>query len=183
MNLDSQHIHLALRRTAESLGPQDTILQIVVGGGCAGLLAGLLAADRTTADCDVYWSGDAGQWDAIAEAARATARQLGLPPEWLNRDCTIFAWCLPIGWQSRCVRVAVFGSVEILRLSRLDLIAAKVISAPRRPQDLEDLFAIKPLDTELDEVEQHIDRLESEDLDRREYVAERAIVAALRGAP
>lgn len=69
------------------------------------------------------------------------------------------------------------------RLSRIDLIATKVFSAPRRPQDLADLRDINPTPEELDWVLRHLDRLEAEDLDRQTFDDQRAVVAGMRGAP
>src|SRR5437763_293581 len=84
-------------------------VRLVVTGGMAGLLAGLLRPQRTTTDCDVIWEGEDVVWRQVAAAAAGVAGRLDLPPSWLNRDASIFAWCLPLGWQSRCERVGEFG--------------------------------------------------------------------------
>jgi hypothetical protein len=72
-------------------------------------------------------------------------------------------------------------SAPFFRISRMDLIASKVMSSPKRPHDLEDLRDLKATNEELDFVEQHIDRLEAEDLDRREFSDQRAVLRSLRG--
>ncbi len=155
-------------------------MRMVVAGGSAGLLAGVLARSRVTGDCDVMWSGGEGDWAQLTEAAGRAAAELGLPAMWLNRDCSMYAWCLPIAWESRCERVGVFGALDVWRLSRLDLVASKVMSSPKRPHDVEDLRAMRPSGEELDFAESNIDRLESEHLDGAEFADQRAVVRALR---
>jgi len=182
--LDHTLVLQALRATAEELARLNATerLVVVLCGGSAGLLGGLLRATRATADCDVLWFGDEQDWSHLAGAAAAAASRLGLPPTWLNRDATIYAWCLPIGWQSRCIEAGIFGLLDVRCLSRLDLIASKVVSAPARPHDLEDLQDLRPSADEIAFVSQHIDRLESEDLDRASYDAQRVVLRSLGGA-
>lgn len=174
----------ALRLVGESLAGSGVRapIRLVVAGGAAGLLAKLLAPSRTTADCDVIWVEDLS-WASVAEAAAKVAVRLGLSSTWLNRECSHYAWCLPLDWRVRCKPVGTFGPLNVLRLSRIDLVATKVIGAPVRPQDLEDLRVIRPTSTELEFIDSHLDRLESEHLDGRSFDAERAIVQALRGVP
>ncbi len=93
----------------------------------------------------------------------------------------MYAWCLPVGWQGRCEEVDQFGPLEVLRVSRIDLIAAKVIGSPTRPQDLEDLRDLRPAREELEFAGQNLDRLEAEHLDGRKFDQERAILNVLRG--
>jgi hypothetical protein len=154
---------------------------VFVVGGAAGMLAGLLRGSRTTADCDVLLAADDADWPALESAAREAARSLQLPERWLNRDSTMYAWCLPLGWTRRCERVGIFGPLEVLRLARIDLIATKIMSAPRRPQDLEDLRDIRPTADELDFALLNIERIKAEHLDREEFPRQRAIVQVLRG--
>lgn len=166
-----EHLRAAGRRTP---------IRLVICGGAAGLLAGLLRASRTTDDCDVLWFGEPLDWDALEGAAMRVAVELNLPPAWLNRDATIFAWCLPIGWQSRCEPVGVFGALDVHRLGRLDQIAAKIVSSPSRPQDSEDLRDFQPTEAELAFVGNHLDRLEAEHLDGASFDRQRKVVTALR---
>ncbi len=72
-----------------------------------------------------------------------------------------------------------FGPLTILAISRRDLVAMKVIGAPKRPQDLEDLVVIKPTAEEIDFVRRHLDRLESESLARDTYDAARTVLHRL----
>lgn len=181
--LDSNFAINALRATGDVLAARGRVepIELVVAGGTAGLLGDLLSPSRTTGDCDVMWRGDLPTWGQVAQAAAAVAAQLDLPTTWLNRDCVTYAWTLLLGWRQRCEPVGVFGPLTVLRLSRIDLIATKVVGAPTRPQDVEDLIQIKPTTDELRVIAEHIDRLEAEDLDRRSFDDQRAILRALGG--
>lgn len=181
--LDAHLTARALRSVGDVLSARGVShrVRLVLAGGTAGLFGGFFREHRVTGDCDVLWSGDDQTWRAIADAARSVAEAQGLPPTWLNRDCTAYAWCLPLGWQQRCEPVGAFGPLEVLRIGRFDLIAAKVMGAPGRPQDLEDLFDLRPTSDEIRLLDEHLDRLEAEDLDRRTFDHQRRIVDALRG--
>lgn len=181
--LDGQALLDALRATGQLLSQQGLGhgFRLVVTGGTAGLLGGLLSTSRTTGDCDVVgWIGREEDWRRVLAAAAEVAEQMRLPKTWLNDDCRIFGWCLPLGWMDRCVEVGRFGPLEVWRVARIDLIAAKVFSSPRRPQDLEDVRVMGPTAAELDHAERNIDRLEAEDLDGRAFEGARAVVWSLR---
>jgi hypothetical protein len=145
-------------------------------------MAGLLRPNRATADCDVLWLGDDSTWGDIIAAAAEAAAQLQLPSAWLNRDCTMYAWCLPLGWLERCAEVGCFGgrALRVRHISRFDLIAAKLMGAPSRPHDLEDLRDMQPTGPELDASEAHFDRLQREHLDNHEFFEQREIIKFLR---
>jgi hypothetical protein len=181
--LDSQLVLKALSAVGQALSRRGRVvpIRVLVAGGTAGILGGLLRPERTTGDCDVMEVGIESDWSDLERAAAETATQLDLPPTWLNRDCQMYAWCLPVGWQSRCEPVDRFGPLDVSRVSRIDLIAAKVIGGPTRPQDLEDLRDLQPDMDELDFAEQNLDRLEAEHLDGRKFDNERAILNVLRG--
>jgi len=184
MTLNAPQLELALRRTAERLSAAgiDGPIRLYLVGGSAALLSGLLHA-RTTAGVDVTAVDPDRAWADVRDAARAAAEELELPDSWLNDKCRIYAWRLPLGWLQRCARARAFGPLELWPLSRRDLVAAKIVSAPTRPHDLEDLRAIGPTDAELDFAEQNIDRLEREHLDPDKSFDDcRAILNALRGA-
>ncbi|GEM_PF-555968 len=183
-NLDNQLLWQALQDTGESLRQQfpSESFTILLVGGSAGMLAGLLNPSRTTADCDVMAVTPTHAWEQIEIAAREVAHSLNLPETWLNRECTHYAWCMPLGWKDRCSLVHRFGSLTVLHLSRRDLIASKIISAPHRPQDLEDLEEIQPKNDELDFAAENLNRLESESLDDRSWQDEHAILESFRGA-
>lgn len=181
--LDAKLVTAALAATGEALtlhavpGP----IRLVIIGGVAGLLAGLLRPSRTTGDCDVMAIHPEHLWPAVASAAAEAAAKLGLPPGWLNRECRMYAWCLPLGWDGRCVQRGRFGPLEVVGASRADLIAMKIVSAPKRPQDLEDLRDLGPTAEDLALAEEHVSRLERESLHGQEFVDQRSIIRALRG--
>lgn len=94
----------------------------------------------------------------------------------------MYAWCLPLGWKERCEPLRTFGPLEIWRINRQDFIAAKVVSAPSRPQDFEDLLAVGPSEEELAFAEENLDRVEQESPDPdQSFEDARAILDALRG--
>ncbi len=134
---------------------------------------------RTTSDCDVMSIKDSKHWKEVVRAASEVAKRLELPDEWLNRQCAMYAWMLPLQFVDRCEEVGTFGRLRVVRLSRLDLIATKVMGAPKRPQDLEDLRHMKPTAAELEFVSANVDRLEAENLDGATFESERAILTDL----
>jgi len=184
MTLKASQLERALRATGLQLagGGADRRIRLYVVGGSAGLLGGLLSEARMTGDVDVTAVEPHDLWGEVCQAAKETAKELDLPESWLNDECRIYAWKLPLGWRDRCRRTHTFGRLEVWVLDRRDFIGVKVVSAPRRPQDLEDVRAVRPTEKELDFAEEHIDRLEQEHLDPDHSFEEaRAIVRALRG--
>jgi hypothetical protein len=170
----------ALGSELESRGFHGPIT-ICLAGGAAGLLGGWLRASRVTADCDVMRLDPEEAWEGIGAAAGAVAGRLGLPATWINRECRIHEWCVPLGWASRCEPVGRFGPLEVRRMARVDLIACKIVSAPRRPQDLEDLRDLAPTAAELEAAQRHLERLERESLAGEPFNDQWRIVRLLRG--
>lgn len=78
-------LEAALRRLGEVLGESRDI-EILVVGGAAGMLTGLLPPSRVTTDCDVmiYMPEDA--LTHVELAAEKVAGELGLVPNWLNSN-------------------------------------------------------------------------------------------------
>lgn len=184
MPLNSRQLETALRACAARLAGRSGggSVRILVVGGTAGLLGGLLRGSRTTGDCDVMAVRPEGAWPDVERAAAAVAKEMKLPENWLNTNCRAFAWSMPLGWEGRCEPVGDFGLLEVWRASRIDLIASKIVAAPKRPQDIEDVRDMRPTADELDFVQEHIDRLERESLDAdASFDAQRAIVDVLRG--
>ena len=180
-SLTAQDVQLALAQVGHRLSHRGIAVQLVIAGGVAGLLGGMLRPGRTTGDCDVMLLSDWAAWAEVQAAAEVVAEVMGLPKSWLSRDCAIYAWCLPLGWRDRLERVGTFGTLTVLRISRFDLIAAKLMSCPKRPQDVEDLQDLKPTAAEWDDVQKHLDRLELEDLSGSTFDDQRAILGVLRG--
>lgn len=181
--MNVQLMRQALDRIGAVLAAQEGFpsVTLVLAGGAAGMLGELLPTSRVTIDCDVIWSDAQDVWMRIEEATRNVAQELELSPEWLNRKCAIFGFNLALGWLDRCEDVGTFGPLHLRRISRFDLIALKLVSAPKRPQDLKDIISMSPTAEELELLEAHIDRVESEDLDRASFERHRGIIERLRG--
>jgi hypothetical protein len=177
-------VHQAFEQLGDSVGSDSDAsrISIVVAGGVAGLLGNLLPPSRTTADVDVIWRGSDKEWQELAVAVKSVAATLSLPTNWLNRDCTQFAWCLPLDWQSRCQPVGRYGRLEVVRLGRFDLIASKLVSCPKRPQDVLDLQDLNPTPQEILELEAHLDRLQSEHPGGEEFEIQRQVLRSLANA-
>jgi hypothetical protein len=80
------------------------------------------------------------------------------------------------------VRLVLIGAIAGLLAGwlRAARITAKVMGAPQRPHDLEDLRDMTPTGAELDDVEVHLERLKAESLDNASFEAQFAVVKALR---
>lgn len=169
----------AVARTGDVLAQEGKsgAIRLVIAGGVAGLLTGLT---RATLDCDVLSCGDDDQWERIEKVAREVAVELDLPATWLNRDCSNYTNDFPLGWDQRTEPVDQFGPLDVHRVSRKDWIAAKLVSSPKRPQDIEDIGKLKPTAEELNFAEDNLDRLSSEHLDGYDYTPQRAILQAIR---
>lgn len=170
----------ALREVAAELPDSSPPATIVVAGASAAMLGRLLGRGRSTTDCDVMRAEPEEVWAALAAAAAIVGRRVGLRADWLSRDCQMYAWSLPLGWRERCEHVAKLGRLDVLRLSRLDLICAKIMSAPKRPQDMEDLRAMEPEGSDLAFAIANLDRLSAESLDNEGFTDQRGVIADLR---
>lgn len=183
MVLRVHQIEQALDATGKRLtadGPKSVKLYLV--GGSAGLIAGWLPESRTTGDVDVTDSEPFEALESVLRAAAAVAKEQEFPETWLNNDCRIFRHYLPLGWRDRSQHRRTFGALEVFVLHRKDFIAAKIVSAPGRPQDLEDLRELKPTADELDFASENLDRLERESLDAdASFDDSRSILEYLRG--
>jgi uncharacterized nucleotidyltransferase DUF6036 len=184
MTLDHSQLDQALRETGARLkcrGVKSRVRLYLVGGS-AGMLSGFLSESRSTGDVDVAMVEPGSCWEAVREAAAEVAQAFDLPETWLNDDCQMFAWCLPLGWIDRCQASLAHGPLSIHLIHRQDFIAAKVVSAPRRPQDFADILAANPTPEELVFTEEHIDRLEREHLNPdHSFRDARDILRVLRG--
>lgn len=181
--MESEKLVEALRRVGNTLAEREPAgsIRVCIAGGSAGLLSGTLRVDRVTGDCDVMATEPGNRWSLVAEASASVARRLGLPERWMNQDCAMFAHCIAPGWRDRCVVYGTFGALEVCVLSRGDQIASKIISAPKMPQDVQDLLTMDPSMKELDFAESNIDRLEAESLDGKTLEDARAVLRSLRG--
>lgn len=171
----------ALKATGTRLEGAGVIDQITVilGGAVAAMVTAGVRASRATHDCDVLASEPDEQWHVVHAAAVEVGGQRGLSTEWLNRDARMYAHLLPLGWRKRCQVVGQFGPLTVLAISRRDLMAMKLMGAPIRPQDLEDLLAMRPTPADVVFLHEHLDRLEAESLAGETRDNERAILRYL----
>ncbi len=152
---------------------------VALGGAVAAMITAGLPASRVTHDCDVLASEPDEKWQAVQQAACEVAGQRGLPTDWLNRDARMYAHLLPLGWRDRCQAVGQFGPLTVLAISRLDLMAMKLMGAAVRPQDLEDIMAMQPMATDITFLHDHLNRLNAESLTGEQHAVERAILLDL----
>lgn len=147
---------LAMRLRANESEPH----AIVVCGGSALILTGVVL--RTTRDVDVVALGsNAGLAspdplpEALARAARETAEDLGLPPDWLNNGPSrgeggLFQMGLPEGLDTRWTTRTYGSHLTVHFVGRLDQIHFKLYAAADRGgYHVEDLLALDPTDDEL----------------------------------
>lgn len=114
-------------------------VEILLVGGAAAIVTGLLGRQRTTLDCDVLYYSPPETWSTVEAAAREVAREMGLSLTWLNGDVQIRIEpaMLADGWRQRRILVGVYGVLHVFSASRPDLIALKFLA--HRAVDLEDL--------------------------------------------
>lgn len=132
-------------------------VEILLVGGAAGMLTGVLAQARTTTDCDVMVSDPAGAIGELEAAARTVAASLELAPDWFNSHVQLRLDALPDGWRNRRAWVGSYGRVQVWAASRVDLIAMKVLAG--RAQDLEALEELKVLQEDIEFTRAYLENL------------------------
>ena len=136
-SLEPSRIDDALPALGELLGAAGTPFEIVVIGGAALQVLGLVA--RPTADVDVAAILDQGLRSAdplpapLAAAAHRVAVDFGLPDDWLDPGSTaMLQWGLPDGCVSR-LTAQLRGAHRLLRLAfRPDPLQAARLRQSRR---------------------------------------------------
>lgn len=156
--LEQNELLTALKKVGDRLLGYDEI-EVLIVGGMAGKLAGLLPAHRTTIDCDVMVYDPEGAFGQVESAAFEVAREMGLDPRWLNGECSTFAYKLPSGWRQRRIRLGQFGLLCVFCVDRFDFIALKVLSG--RAIDQQDLLALKVTSQEIAAVRNHVNQLQA----------------------
>jgi len=154
--MNSSTVETAFRRLGE-LVEYPTDIELFLVGGAAAMLTGVLPPRRTTTDCDVMNYAPERAMSVVESAADKVAAELDLAPGWLNSDVQMRIDTLPDGWQSRRVTIDTSGTLRVFAASRPDLIAMKVIAG--RPQDIEDLQAMKVRRDEVEFVRSHLSTL------------------------
>lgn len=138
------------------------------------MLIGVLRPGRTTADCDVMVYAPAEAMGAVELAAERVATELGFSENWLNSEAQLRRDTLPDGWKGRRHHLGDHGRLRAYAISRVDLIAMKVIAG--RPQDLDDIEAMKVREEEVLFVRDHLTRLESRGTDPEQIADARALL-------
>jgi hypothetical protein len=158
-DLDRSSLNAALRAMGDVLGARGYAFDLVVVGGAALLLRGVVS--RPTKDGDVVGErrpdGSIARLDALppalAEAAIDVARAYGLADDWLNLGpASLLDGPLPYGFAERLSPVA-FGALRLWIAGREDLVALKLWAAadrwPAPGRHLADLQALAPTAGEL----------------------------------
>ncbi|HEX8911847.1 MAG TPA: DUF6036 family nucleotidyltransferase [Humisphaera sp.] len=115
-------------------------VEVLMVGGAAGMLTGVLPRDRVTTDCDIIKYLPDAAAARIELVADDIGREMGLPDRWLNSDIALRTDLIPDGWEDRRQLVDRGDFLHVYAVSRVDLVAMKFFA--RRPQDLEDLEAL-----------------------------------------
>jgi|SRR6185312_3252712 len=136
---DATSLEDALKELCQTF-PGPPRVEILIVGGAAAMITGVLPAERTTSDCDVASYFPGASWPHVERLADEIGAKRGWPSGWLNGNVQTALSELPQGWQQR--RILVYGGdwLVIYAASRLDLIATKFYAG--RPQDLQDLAAM-----------------------------------------
>ncbi|HEY4329567.1 MAG TPA: DUF6036 family nucleotidyltransferase [Phycisphaerae bacterium] len=139
-SINDQLARSALAQLGIQLG-EGNVIEILVIGGAAAHLQGLLPPSMTTSDVDAIHFRPPGTVDEVLEAADEAAAIGLLPKGWLNHDdAGLYAHALPAGWENRRVDIGKFGRLHVYALSRQDLIAMKFYA--HREVDMEHLHAM-----------------------------------------
>ena len=132
LSLEPSRIDAALSALGEHLGAADTPFEIVVIGGAALQVLGLIT--RPTADVDVVAILDQGLRSAdplpapLAAAAHRVAVDFRLPDDWLNPGPTaMLQWGLPEGLVGRLTARS-YGALTAHFASRFDQIHFKLFA-------------------------------------------------------
>lgn len=156
--LDNDTIRSAFAAAGRRL-KLDHDVEILIVGGAAGVLAGLLPATWTTSDVDAMHCHLPTDRDAVLDAAAEVGKDLSLPADWLNDWGGLFFWTLPEDWKSRRIFVGQFGRLHVYAAGRQDLIAMKFIA--HRERDLEHLEFLHVTAADVQDVRSYLDRLAS----------------------
>ncbi len=141
----------------ESLAERGVIFEIVAVGGGSLLLLGLTS--RPTADLDIVAFIEAGRYlkpsilpADLADAARATARVVGIREDWINvGPAALLDFGLPAGFANRTVERR-YGGLVVHLAGRQDQVFLKLYAAVDQgpsSKHFQDLVALSPSREEL----------------------------------
>jgi hypothetical protein len=128
---------------------------LVVGGGGAMLLAHGLPV--STSDVDAYPAAGGLTVEELDPYAKQVARELGLPPDWLNPYYSTFAHVLPTDYGSRLVEVFSGPRLAVRALGVEDLLVMKCFAG--RAKDRGHARALLRRSPDLDIVSRRLEEL------------------------
>ena len=170
----------AVEQALSTLGKRfshHTEVELLLVGGAAGMLTGLLPPARTTIDCDVMVYVPEDAMGAVESAALQVAGELGLGETWLNSNVQLRRDALPDDWETRRILIGTWGRLRVFAVSRIDLIAMKVLAG--RPQDLEDIHSMKPRRDDVEFVRRYLDGLPAKGTMLNEIAEARELLESL----
>ncbi|MCA9304733.1 MAG: hypothetical protein KC996_11480 [Phycisphaerales bacterium] len=174
--MNTTTVEHALRRLGEVV-EYHTGIEILLVGGAAGMLTNLLGRNRVTTDCDVMVYLPPNAMAAVQLAAETVADELKLAPSWLNSDVQLRVDALPDGWEQRKQLVGEFQRLRVHAISRVDLIAMKVLAG--RDQDIEDLEAMRVRVDDAEFVRRYLGELANKGTDPGQIDNAHALLGAL----
>ncbi|GAA4607315.1 hypothetical protein GCM10023195_27660 [Actinoallomurus liliacearum] len=124
--LDREDIEKAFRRLGDRLVRRGVVADVYVIGGAAMALA--YDARRSTRDIDAVFEPHG----IVLDEARDTAKELGLPPWWLNEQASVY---VAPGGDPSARRVFDHPGLRVSAASPEHLLAMKVMAARRRDAD------------------------------------------------
>jgi len=169
-----------VERALEKLGERFTYhtgVDLLLVGGAAGMLTGVLPPARTTTDCDVMAYVPESAIEAVERAAQEVAEELGLAANWLNSAVQLRRDALADDWQSRRIWIATWGQLRVFAVSCVDLIAMKVLAG--RAQDLEDIRWMKPRPDDVEFVQRYLDGLPGEGTSPEQIAEAKDVLASM----
>jgi len=150
--LNQSLLEESLAVLGESLAESDVTFEIVAVGGGSLLLLGLIS--RPTADLDVVAFIEAGRYVKptflpadLADAARATARVMGIREDWINTGpAALLDFGLPGGFPNRTVERR-YGGLVVHLAGHRDQVFLKLYAAVDQgpsSKHFQDLVALNP---------------------------------------
>jgi hypothetical protein len=128
----------------------DLLILILGGGGCM-----ILAHDYPLATTDVDALPLQMSFDEIDPLIKKIARELALPPDWLNPYFSTFTFVLPPDYKSRVLTVFKGKNLRVDALGKEDMLIMKCFA--HRPKDLGHARALIRAGTNLRLVEEVIE--------------------------
>lgn len=160
--------HDLMREALSRLGARvDKPTHLVVGGGAAMVLA--YHHTVATQDVDAFTARGSTSMAELDAAAKETARELDIEPDWLNPHFETYTGVLPADYATRLRRIHQGEKLVVDALGPEDLLVMKCFAA--RDKDLPHARRLATIDgVDLDFVDAHLSKL----VERRYPRAERA---------